>query len=215
MHLRQRWNTLWGHHYIERTFFEWYETLAQFYNGRPYFHLGYIARLLYEFDSIQRHVFLARKESFEDVEKALWFREIYRYPRRRDNEEQSAQFADMLMRFMHQPNMARERVMSLIIATKHAHMQFAPDHQLICDLDLVKFARSADEYDRMLYSIRKENKHLIDLHYAGRRLYDLESLTRREHLYYLPIFKERYEAQARANIEREMALWERVLRNQT
>ncbi len=213
MHLRERWDTLWGSRYIEKTIFQWYETIAQFYQGRPYFHLGYLARLLYELDSLKRHVYLPRRESFDDVEKALWFREIYRNPRQQDNEEQSAQFAGVLMHLLKQSTDTQERVASLILATKHDRRQYAPDHQFICDLDLLKFARGAQEYDRMTRSIRRENRHLTNVHYAGWRLYNLESLARQEYIYYLPIFRERYEVQARKNIAREMAHWENVLHN--
>ncbi|MDQ5955611.1 MAG: hypothetical protein QG621_614, partial [Patescibacteria group bacterium] len=204
MHLRRRWNILWGHQHLERVTFGGYETLAQLYGGRPYFHLGYVAELLNILDDTKGQIFLVRHTSFGDVEKALWFHELFRNPKRQDNEEQSAQCASMLMRLMNRPVPEIVRVKSLILAAKQKRLQFEPDHQLLHDLTLVKFAQAADEYDDMANSIRKENKYLLDIHYAGRRLYDLETLMRREYLYHLPIFRKRYEAQARANIVREM-----------
>jgi predicted metal-dependent HD superfamily phosphohydrolase len=72
----------------------------------------------------------------EEVELAIWFYDVMYDPRRSDNEEKSAAWAEAVIEQSGLSREIAERVRSLILATRHREDVTDRDAQLLADVDL-------------------------------------------------------------------------------
>ena len=145
-----------------------------------------------------------------EIEVAVWFHGAVYVPGRPDNEEASAALADLALSEGGVEPPVRDRVRSLILATRHTAIPHGSDARLLADLDLVILG--ADPYRFGIYdrAIRREFHTLPDAEYRTGRAAVLRSFLARPWIYHTDAFRERYEAQARANIAAALSTLEAV-----
>jgi len=167
---------------------------------RKYHNLSHIDRMLGWLD--------AASETNDSVELAIWFHDAVYDPLGSDNEAQSARyFRDYPGKFF--PNSISEQVERLILATDPTQSRSRrADENLIVDIDLTILGASPDDYLAYRDAIRCEYSAVSEVKFvAGRRSILLSFLSQR--IYSTDYFFERFERQARLNIQEELEVLEK------
>jgi predicted metal-dependent HD superfamily phosphohydrolase len=157
---------------------------------RAYHTLSHIDHCLQEFEATRDTA-----EDREAVELALWFHDAVYKARASDNEERSADLVRPISR----------RAAELVLATRHAAPPEDPDAQLVVDIDLAILGQPVDRFDRYEQEIRKEYAWVPGFLFRRKRAAVLRSFIERGTIFHTPHFRNRYEAAARANLERSLA----------
>jgi len=168
--------------------------------GRHYHDIRHIADCLSEFDNV-RH--LARNA--EALQTAIWFHDVVYDGRRKDNEEQSAEVAAAALRRLGASETFINEVQQLILFTRHDLEPTTDDGKLMVDIDLASLALTPDRFDENSRRIRSEYLHVPEDAFLRGRNDMLGGLLKRPRIYYTDVFHDRYEGQARENLERAVA----------
>jgi predicted metal-dependent HD superfamily phosphohydrolase len=193
----KRWSILWSNLGARSEPDVVLEVLLQAYAGpqRAYHTFDHIIDCLARFDLSS----LFAQNPLE-VEAALWFHDVVYDPRAHDNEERSAAWAGDVLARGEVPVSCVDRIRSLILATRHQSPPDDADAALIVDIDLSILGRDPATFERYEQQIRKEYAHVPDEAFRQGRLAILESFLQRDLIYQTPLFREKYEAQARENL---------------
>jgi len=140
----------------------------------------------------------------DDVELAIWFHDLIYDAKRADNEEKSAWLAYAVCARLGVAEAASVR--DLVLVTKHGATEPKGDEKLIVDIDLSILGSDAPAYGDYAAAIRREFAFVDDAAYGrGRRAF-LRSLLERSRVFHLDPMRDRFEARARENMQRELAL---------
>lgn len=136
---------------------------------------------------------------------AIIFHDVIYSTSNKDNERQSAQYARKILVPIGFTRI--NKVEDLIIRTEnHTYLQQDEDYdtQAFLDLDLSILGGSLEQYEEYAMSIRKEWKHVPSFLYKPGRKKVLKQFLEQKNLYRLPEFQQKYEQQARQNIQQEL-----------
>lgn len=172
--------------------------------GRHYHTAAHLAACLFELDRVRE---LARRPA--EVEWALWYHDAIYRPWRRDNEVRSATWAARVLATDAATSAAR--VFEAIEATRHiapdsSNSNSVGDVSLVLDIDLAILGAPEPVYDVFEQQIRREYWFVPRLKYLAARRAILSRLLSRPRIYYFEYFRDRYETQARHNLQRIMIL---------
>jgi predicted metal-dependent HD superfamily phosphohydrolase len=200
--MKERWKQIWQKLDAPVTPVEILEELLGAYSsGDRYYHnLVHIQDCLAIFDETR---FLAN--SPEAVELAIWFHDAVYDPKRSDNEERSAAWAKSAIAQSGLSSDFSEYVSRLILATCHNAIAQDRDTQLLMDIDLSILGREPEIFWRYENNIRKEYAWVPEDIFKQKRIEVLHSFLERSHIYYLDIYRNRFEVQARQNLEQAIA----------
>jgi len=123
---------------------------------------------------------------------------------RKDNETKSALIAKEVLTPVLSTDLVQTITTFIESTAQHKPLMDIPEQLAFLDADLAILATNENLYDQYTEAIRREYWMYPDLLYRLGRKKVLQHFLERTHIYYTPIFKE-YEAQARANLQREMA----------
>jgi predicted metal-dependent HD superfamily phosphohydrolase len=138
------------------------------------------------------------------VELALWFHDAVLEPGARDNERRSAAlFLELADRA--EPAL-RRRVATLVLATAHADRRMSGDRGYVVDIDLAGLGAPWDAFMHKGSLLRREASKQDDADYYRAQVAFLGRLLARPRLYATDYFRANYEAQARSNLSRLLAL---------
>lgn len=138
----------------------------------------------------------------EEIEVALWFHDAVYRTFRKDNELQSAVWANDFLEANGAKRDCADRVRALVMATAHLDAEVAGDAALTVDIDLSILGASAAVYDEFEVNVRKEYWWVPARRYASARTNILRTFLSRRTIYHTTRFRDRYEAAARVNMER-------------
>jgi len=175
-----------------------FEALVAAYSQpqRAYHNAAHIEDCLTLFDSARQ---LAKQP--DEVEAAIWFHDVVYDSKSSDNEERSAFWAvETLKAGAVDPDVLR-RIAALIMATKHDRDPASPDEALLIDVDLSILGRAPEEFAAYDAAIRREYSFVPDDQYRAGRAKVLEGFLHRDAVYLTELFRERFEAPARRNLE--------------
>ena len=140
------------------------------------------------------------------VELALWFHDAVYAPFRKDNEHRSARFAEeVLFQIGGVSDDIIARVTTLIMATQHnvPLSPHDPDAIMMADIDLSPLGVHPQLFDENSQRIRREFKMGDNKKSLEKQAWFLVKLLRKkQNIYGTDYFYEKYEKQARRNIER-------------
>ena len=140
------------------------------------------------------------------VKLATYFHDIVYDTKAKNNEEQSAQYAQNYLTRLGIPEDVVSHVLVLIRATvKHEAIKNDTDSAIFLDTDLVILGSSEEEYDKYATKIRKEYSWVPDDQYRIGRKKVLQGFLNRPRIYFTERAGKELEQQARTNIEREIA----------
>ncbi len=135
-----------------------------------------------------------------EVEAALWFHDAVYALQRADNEAQSAQLAERVLRDAGVASEAVSRVVDLILVTRHTAMPQSPDEQLLVDIDLSILGAPAVRFAEYERQIRAEYAFVPQALFHEKRHAILQSFLARPRIYSTAHFHHALEQRARANL---------------
>lgn len=167
---------------------------------RFYHNLRHIESCLEEFDNVRDSA-----EAPDTVELAIWFHDAVYDTQAGQNELQSAELASNLCSQAELPEDFTQRVRNCIMATRHHLIPEAIDERIIVDVDLSILGKPADQFDKYEQNIRAEFSFVPDDLFREGRTRILQTFLGRKRIYATAYFTDKYESQARGNIERSLA----------
>ena len=220
--LALRWRSLLQEHctHLSETDIQesWARLLPHYQQTHRYYHdVTHIDACLTWFDRVQ-----AQFDNPFAVALAIWFHDIIYDVRRTDNEEKSAQYAvTALTNFVVSTRLVQQ-VYELILLTRHPSqpqpvlqgsagsnltgrkdslLMSINDQALFLDIDLSILGQSKAVYVNYEQAIRAEYQHVpLWLYKLGRKRL-LKRFLRQPQIYYSDFFQEKFEQQARVNIQ--------------
>jgi predicted metal-dependent HD superfamily phosphohydrolase len=146
-----------------------------------------------------------KSESFAcAVEFALWGHDIFNDTTRQDNEERSAAWTLHAAQRLGFPGEVGQMAHEFVLATKHQVLPTELGAQIVVDIDLSPLAVPWPQFSKSSADIRRESPHKTDEEFRRGQRGFLEMLLARPSIYSTEYFRGRYEANARANIERAL-----------
>ena len=168
---------------------------------RRYHGLGHLTFL---FQEIEAHAELIR--DLPRLTYAAWFHDAIYKSWRKDNEVRSADWAQSALVDMGADAHLAQRVQTLILATAdHASGGQDDDDALFLDMDCAILGAPAEPYDRYVRQVRQEYVWAPGGAFRKGRLAFVNAQLDRSALFHTEPYRQRFEAQARANLERERA----------
>lgn len=177
----------------------WFAQLTAAYNQnhRHYHNTTHITHCLQQFDQA---VHLTRNPC--EVEFAIWLHDAVYDSQASDNEEKSAELACQILSAGGCHRAIIQRIETFILDTRHDTTPDTDDARILVDIDLSSLGHSPEQYDRYERAIREEYAWVpMDL-YRQKRRQILTDFLNRPKIYHTDQFSNRYETQARANIQR-------------
>jgi predicted metal-dependent HD superfamily phosphohydrolase len=138
----------------------------------------------------------------DELEAAIWFHDAVYVAARSDNEERSAELARATLHEARVRSEVADRVGALVLQTRHGTTPSGPDAALLCDIDLSILGRSPEAFDLFERRIRQEYAMVPEAIYRRGRSDVLRGFLNRASIYQTQWFRERFESEARANLER-------------
>jgi predicted metal-dependent HD superfamily phosphohydrolase len=145
----------------------------------------------------------------EEVAIALWFHDAIYETRRSDNEAASAKWLATVGDAMGVAELSIERMHTLVMATRHTAPADQPDARILIDIDLSILGASPEHFDAYEAQIRREYRWVPSAIYRTKRADILKGFLGRSMIYATPLFRDRFEERARANIARSLSALER------
>ena len=159
-------------------------------------HLDECFEKLDEIRSLARHP--------AEIELALWFHDAIYDVKRHDNEEKSADWARASATAAGVAADACERVYSLILSTRHQAAANGVDAEILVDIDLSILGAVLVRFDEYERQVREEYSWVPDFLFRRERKAILKEFLARPRIFSTTHFRDRYEQQARSNIERSL-----------
>ncbi len=199
------WTTTWAGLGVEAPGGGLYEELIARYSAaeRHYHSLRHLDECFSRFADARE---LA--EHPHEIALAHWFHDAVYDVRGQDNEERSAAWAEDAARRAGLPADVATRIRDLIMATKHDALPDSNDSRLLVDIDLAILGASVERFDEYERQVRQEYSWVPEPLFRRKRREILEAFLARPRIFSTDYFRSRYEAQARANLERSVTALE-------
>jgi predicted metal-dependent HD superfamily phosphohydrolase len=163
---------------------------------RHYHNLRHIAECQQEFDAVRERV-----TSPESIELAIWFHDAVYDTKAPDNEEKSAEWAKGFLAAEGVRDSIVVQVSNLVLATKHHDIQLDPAAPALVDIDLSILGQPERRFWEYEAQIRSEYSWVDPTVFSLKRAEILETFLARPRIYSTDWFFERYERQARQNLQ--------------
>jgi predicted metal-dependent HD superfamily phosphohydrolase len=137
------------------------------------------------------------------VRLAAWFHDAV-YDGERDAEERSAAWAEHALATVAPAPVVSEVVRLVRLTETHSPEDVDANGCALSDADLGILAAPRERYDEYVAAVRREYGHLPDDVFSAGRADVLRSLVDKPRLFHTAYARERWEAAARANVEREL-----------
>lgn len=177
---------------------------------RAYHAWGHIQDCLREFDAACAAPTQIEIRHPAEIEMAIWFHDVvydtgFHETQVTDNEGRSADMASDLLERGGVPADVLDRIVALILVTRHREPPVYPDARVMVDVDLAPLGFAPDIFQRYSRYIRREYQHVPEDVYCRERARILTSFLNRPVLYTTHFFRSRYETQARRNLAQSIA----------
>ena len=140
-----------------------------------------------------------------EVELALWFHDGIYEPLRPDNEQLSADWARATSLEAGIAPAIASRIYALVLLTRHTIEPIGADAEVLIDVDLSILAARPERFDEYEQQVRTEFSEVPESIFRQRRAEMLQNFLSRSQIFRTQHFVERYERQARSNLDRSLA----------
>jgi len=140
-----------------------------------------------------------------EVEIALWFHDAIYAPRKRDNEQRSAQWASDCVLAAGAEAAVAARVHDLVMATCHRAVPTTRDAEVLVDVDLAILGAEPRRFDEYEAQVRREYAWVPGILYRRERRKVLMEFAQRATIYCTAPARAAREAQARQNLAWSLA----------
>lgn len=191
-YLREKWGLFFSNNSIFDQILTQYSARGRFYHNTT--HLANCLTLLSEYEKFADKLHL--------VYAAIFFHDFFDDRKPYDKLiEVTAEIAAKQF----ESTTSQEYIRKLIYATAHKSEQLETyDEKLISDIDLAILGFPEDQYNIYKDQIRKEYDHIDNLTFIKGRKAVLKHFLGMKEIFFIPEFKERFEAQARENLLKEL-----------
>ena len=171
------------------------------FKNRHYHNLSHLYNMFLQLEDFKTEI-----EDFDSLRLAIWYHDIIYKSTTKDNEEQSALFAEKALKDLKHDSFNIENIKNLIISTKKHELILTEnlDNAYLLDLDLSILGTDWEIYNKYTQNIRKEYKIYPDILYKPGRKKVLKHFLERDSLYFTERFKTKFEKQARNNLIQEI-----------
>lgn len=167
-------------------------------------------RAYHNFDHLEKMLSFLKEHEQEirdliGIKLAVWLHDVVYDAMAKDNEEQSARYAQNYLEQLGVSEKLVGHVAALIRATaKHEIIDNDPDSAIFLDGDLAILGSSEEEYDKYAAKIRQEYAWMPDDDYKAGRIKMLKSFLKKPRIFFTERANKELEQQARRNIKREI-----------
>ena len=140
-----------------------------------------------------------------EIEVALWFHDAIYDTQSNVNEAKSAALARATVLVAGTAPGSADRIEALVMATRHAVAPTDPDARLMVDVDLSILGAPAPRFDEYERQVREEYAWVPGFVYRRERRKILRGFLGRPAIFGTAPIRNRFEQQARRNIERSLA----------
>ncbi|HSI59717.1 MAG TPA: N-methyl-D-aspartate receptor NMDAR2C subunit [Ideonella sp.] len=140
-----------------------------------------------------------------EVEIALWFHDAVYELQSKQNEADSAAWAEQALAQAGVAEAGVRRVGALVMATRHDALPSAADEQLLVDVDLAILGAPPARFAEYERQVREEYAWVPEPAFQQGRSAVLQQFLQREAIYSTLLFRERLEASARDNLRSSLA----------
>jgi predicted metal-dependent HD superfamily phosphohydrolase len=152
--------------------------------GRVYHTLNHIQQVLKTIEQMRSLTL-----NLPTIQLAAWFHDVIYDSITKDNEEKSAEYAEVVLNSLKIPKTIIAQVKNLILYTKTHQAPAADiDSQILLDADLAIFGSTESEYRDYAHAIRQEYSWVSDAEYRFRRKQVLQNFLQRKKNILNPIF---------------------------
>jgi predicted metal-dependent HD superfamily phosphohydrolase len=153
----------------------------------------------------------SNKHSIKDYNTfllAIWYHDIIYKPTKKNNEEESALFAEKRLKKLNLDKKTITKAIKLINSTKNHDVILDEnlDNAYLLDIDLSILGSAWEDYQKYIDNIRKEYKIYPKLIYNKGRKQVLKHFLERDTLFFTEEYQSKFENQARQNILKEIEL---------
>jgi predicted metal-dependent HD superfamily phosphohydrolase len=178
----------------------WNEIEIEYTSKNRYYHtLAHLEKILLELEEVK-----SRIADWPTILFSLYYHDIIYNIRKSNNELKSAEFAEDRMQSLGIPKEKIEKCKEQIIATSSHKLSDDLDTNYFLDADLAVLGCSRGDYKIYSEDIRKEYRIYPDLFYNTRRKKVIKYFLSREQIYKTGHFYDKYEVQARENLQWEL-----------
>jgi predicted metal-dependent HD superfamily phosphohydrolase len=156
------------------------------------------------FENIRDIISLAEHPA--EVKVALWFHDAIYDTRRQDNEERSAEWARSAARELGATDESAQRIYDLILFTRHSAEPVGIDAQVLVDADLSTLGAQPARFQEYEAQVRREYERVPGIIFRPVRGKILKEFLSRPYIYSTDLFRERFEAQARRNLQHSLGI---------
>ncbi len=167
--------------------------------SRHYHTLKHLENLFLQLEEVKTEI-----RDWDVVLFALFYHDAIYNASKSNNEEASAELATVRLEQLNVPSEIIEKVEEMILATKAHVVSQHPDINLFTDADLSILGSDWDTYSEYAKNVRKEYHIYPDLIYHPGRRKVLRHFLEMERIFKTDVFYEKFEIQARANINHEL-----------
>lgn len=182
---------------IEKLWFEIEKRYTE--KSRHYHNFAHLESMFAELDSVT-----ARVEDMNSLSFSVFYHDVIYDASSKNNEEKSATFAVSQLAKINISSGAADKITRQIMATKSHQQSDDPDTNYLLDADLSILGKDPETYFEYTRKIRKEYSVYPDLLYKPGRKRVLKHFLDLEYIFKTEYFREKYELQARENIEVEI-----------
>ena len=199
-HLRVRFMVLLRKYGASSSFItdSWNDLKEKYYGEDRYYHdLWHLETMFREYDEIK-----SKLQYADETAISIFYHDFIYNPIRSDNEKRSAKRMRKVFRKTSFGNV--DYCFEQILSTKSHLISSDTDTNYLLDMDLVILGKSAEEYIIYTQNVRKEYNVYPDILYKAGRRKVLNAFLSKERIYKTQEFIEKYEQQARLNMEEEL-----------
>ncbi len=198
LHLQERWIKFSTRTTIPNPHILWENFLVLYSEpDRHYHNLSHIEDCLLKLDHWTP---LPSRTQRDIIELAIWFHDIIYETERNDNEESSAALTSYYLR----GHPLTSKCNALILSTAHHAISAIKAEQIMCDIDLSILGATPEQYLKYSQNIRNEYSWVGTINYAEGRTRVLKKFLLRDNIYLTNHAKNKWEKQARINIQNEL-----------
>jgi len=165
---------------------------------RYYHNLQHLEDLLAQLETVRDNI-----GNWDIVLFALFYHDVVYNTLRQDNEEKSALLSVQKMEQLGIPPHEVAQCRDMILATKKHDLSPDNDTNYFTDADLSILGREWSDYEIYYKKVRKEYRLYPDLVYKPGRKKVLQHFLQKDRIFKTAFFHDKYEAQARYNLQRE------------
>lgn len=198
----ERWQAMWQTLGAERPPQNLRQQLLDAYSEfhRSYHTLQHLGECLVGLEQLRD---LAERPA--EIELALWFHDAVYDPKRKDNEQRSADWASEAVLGADLAPVVAERIVAMVMATRHQSLPVTTDEKILIDIDLAILGASPERFAEYEQQIGREYHWVAEAQRIVTRGRILQSFLDRECVYSSAPFKTLLEQRARQNLRASIA----------